>query len=102
MLNHQPAPVWIAPVGSILRRLPRGRFRAVDFLCSSPPAPFCAKVSIAGTRFTFNCDLRDSKQRAVCFLQSYEPQETFLFQHLVKPGETVVDLGANWGYFTMI
>jgi FkbM family methyltransferase len=40
--------------------------------------------------------------REVCFTGRYEPQETAVLRHLLRPGMTVVDVGANWGYFTLI
>lgn len=32
----------------------------------------------------------------------YEPGTTRLFQELVRPGMTVIDVGAHWGYFTLL
>ena len=52
--------------------------------------------------FTFICDVRDSLMREVCFTGMYEPQETLLAQQLLRRGMTVVDVGANWGYFTLL
>jgi FkbM family methyltransferase len=52
--------------------------------------------------YTFICDLRDSLMREVCFTGIYEPQETLLAQSLLRKGMTVVDVGANWGYFTLL
>jgi FkbM family methyltransferase len=52
--------------------------------------------------FSFICDLRDSLMREVCFTGTYEPQETLLAQRLLRTGMTVVDVGANWGYFTLL
>ncbi|MCA1562896.1 MAG: FkbM family methyltransferase [Acidobacteria bacterium] len=51
--------------------------------------------------YRFHCDLRDSVAREVCFTGRYEPQETSLAARLLRPGMTVVDVGANWGYFTL-
>lgn len=50
----------------------------------------------------FHCDLRDLLMREVCLTGCYEPQETTLVQHLLAPGMTFVDVGANWGYFTLV
>lgn len=32
----------------------------------------------------------------------YEPQETAIIRDLVRPGMTFADVGANWGYFTLV
>jgi tRNA G37 N-methylase Trm5 len=50
----------------------------------------------------FRCDLRDSIAREVCFTGRYEPQETALVRALLGPGMSFVDVGANWGYFTLL
>jgi FkbM family methyltransferase len=50
----------------------------------------------------FLCDLRDSIAREVCFTGLYEPQETAVVRAVLKPGMTFVDVGANWGYFTLL
>ena len=52
--------------------------------------------------FEFLCDLRDVMSREVCFTGTYEPQETALLRRLLGPGMTVVDVGANWGYHTLL
>jgi FkbM family methyltransferase len=52
--------------------------------------------------FWFVCDLRDSISREVCFAGGYEPQETVLVGEILQPGMTFVDVGANWGYFTLL
>lgn len=48
------------------------------------------------------CDLRDEVQRQIYFLGAYEPIEAFLFSHLLQPGMTVVDAGANVGQFSLL
>jgi FkbM family methyltransferase len=50
----------------------------------------------------FLCDLRDSIAREVCFTGMYEPQETAIVRAVLKPGMTFIDVGANWGYFTLL
>ena len=32
----------------------------------------------------------------------YEPQETLILGHLLRPRDVFVDVGANWGYFTLL
>jgi FkbM family methyltransferase len=45
---------------------------------------------------------RDGAHRQVFFYASYEPEVTALFQTLVRPGMTVLDIGANAGYYSLI
>lgn len=50
----------------------------------------------------YHCDLRDAIAREVCFTGVYGPQETAIVRALVGAGMTFVDVGANWGYFTLL
>jgi FkbM family methyltransferase len=50
----------------------------------------------------YACDLGDGLMREACLTGRYEPQETALVRHLLRPGMTFVDVGANWGYFTLV
>ena len=50
----------------------------------------------------FACDLRDGIAREVFFTGGYGPQETALLGAVLRPGGTFVDVGANWGYFTLL
>jgi FkbM family methyltransferase len=45
---------------------------------------------------------RDHSHRHVFFYASYEPEITVLFKRLVTPGMTVLDVGANAGYFALV
>jgi FkbM family methyltransferase len=38
----------------------------------------------------------------VYFTGLYEPQETLLLKSLLSPGDTFVDVGAHWGYFSFL
>jgi len=40
--------------------------------------------------------------REVFFTGTYEPPETMVVRRMVDPGGTFVDVGANWGYFTLM
>lgn len=51
--------------------------------------------------FLFECDLRDTVAREVCYTGGYEPQETAIASHLLGAGGVFVDVGANWGYFSL-
>jgi len=50
----------------------------------------------------FVCDLRDAISREVCLAGFYEPQFTSLLSCLLYPGMTFLDVGANWGYFSLL
>jgi FkbM family methyltransferase len=50
----------------------------------------------------FECDLRDTIAREACYTGQYEPQETLLLRELLSPGVCFVDVGANWGYHTLL
>jgi FkbM family methyltransferase len=82
--------------------MPAGRYRAIDRIHRMVRSPFRMKVSRSLGGWSFHCDLRDSIAREVCFTGRYEPQETALVRALLKPGMTFVDVGANWGYFTLL
>jgi FkbM family methyltransferase len=68
----------------------------------SPAQPFAAAFPFEGRRIRFWCDLRNSLAREVFFLGTYEPQETLLLPTLLRPGDTCVDVGAHWGYFSLL
>lgn len=50
----------------------------------------------------FECDLRDHVQQQIYFFGAYEPNEVSLFLSLMEPGATVVDAGANIGFYTFL
>jgi len=75
---------------------------AAAFNATSPARCFVAESPRHDARFRFACDLRDAIQREVFFMGRYEPQETALIEHFIKPGSVFVDVGANWGYFSLL
>lgn len=81
--------------------MPRGRYAVISAIHASTP-PFIASLppSLGGARF--ECDLGDDIAREVCFAGSYEPPVTRIFRERIGAGGTVVDAGANWGYFSLI
>ena len=96
------APAWVGAAASIIRRLPRGRYRATNWVGRRRTAPFWARLPGDLGGGWFRCDLRDRIMRDVCFTGRYEPQETALLTMLLAPGMTLVDVGANWGYFSLV
>jgi FkbM family methyltransferase len=101
-LDLRAAPMWVAAVSRVIRSLPAGRYRAMNWVARRKAAPFWAALPDDLGGLLFRCDLRDPLMREVCITGRYEPQETVLLQHLLQPGMTFVDVGANWGYFTLV
>src|SRR3954468_13201672 len=95
-------PFWVATAARVVRTLPAGRYRAMNWLADRQSGPFWARTPPELGGHTFCCDLRDPLMREVCLTGRYEPQETMLLQQLLRPGMTFVDVGANWGYFTLL
>jgi FkbM family methyltransferase len=100
-LLPQP-PAWVRAASRVIRSLPAGRYRAMNWVGRRPTPRFWAAMppELGGLRY--RCDLRDLLMREACLTGRYEPQETALFQRALAPGQTFVDVGANWGYFTLL
>jgi FkbM family methyltransferase len=96
------APRWVAVASRVIQALPAGRYRAMNWVARQGRGPFWARLPADLGGLMFGCDLRDVLMREVCFTGRYEPQETSLMADLLRPGMTFVDVGANWGYFTLL
>lgn len=97
----RPAPLWSRAAAAVIRRLPFGRYGATHAIGHLNIRPFIATLPADLGGFSFHCDLGDAIAREACFTGRYEPQDTQLLRGLIRPGDTVVDLGANWGYYTL-
>jgi FkbM family methyltransferase len=86
----------------VVRRLPAGRYRVMDLLSRRPAPPFVARLPGSRLGLRFECDVRNALAREVFFTGRYEPQETCLIQALLGPGDTFLDVGAHWGYFSLL
>ncbi|MGN8114376.1 FkbM family methyltransferase [Labrys sp. 22185] len=74
------------------------KLRLYDWLRASRPF----RHVIARLAFgTFKLDLVDYVQHAMFLHGSYEPKSLALFQSLIGSGETVIDLGANIGQYSI-
>src|SRR5215210_1011896 len=85
----------------VVPRLPMGRYWLVHQLRRVAAPPFAMRLPPSLGGFAFHCDTRDSVAREVCFTGRYEPQETQLASRMLRPGDVFVDVGANWGYFSL-
>jgi FkbM family methyltransferase len=95
-------PLWASLSAPIIRRLPLGRYRMMNWLCRGSSARFVARFPGSALGLRFECNVRSGTDREVFFTGSYEPPETMLIRRLVAPMGTFVDVGANWGYFSLI
>ncbi len=95
-------PLLFRMLAPVVRRLPRGRFRVAAALTGRARTPFVARLPrrLGGHRFV--CDVRDANARDAYLAGIYEPQETMIIRELLTPGATFVDVGANWGYHSLI
>lgn len=96
-----PAPRWVSAASVMIRSLPAGRYRAMNWVPQRRGRPFWARLPADLGGLLFRCDLGDPLMREACLTGRYEPQETAILCALVKPGAVVADVGANWGYFTL-
>ena len=106
-VSVSPPPWWAAFASALGRRTPLGRYRLMNAVCRNlgagrPVAPFVARLprDLGAARFV--CDPRDVIAREAWFCGRYEAIETRLVRHWLEPGGTFVDVGANWGYFSLV
>lgn len=79
-----------------------GRYRVMHRISRQPPSEFWMRMPEQIGGYEFLCNLRDTICREVCFTGRYEPQETAVVRSILRPGMSFVDVGANWGYFTLM
>jgi FkbM family methyltransferase len=95
-------PLTVRLAQAVIPRLPLARYRLARAVGRLHRTPFRAAMPERVGGLTFQCDLRDAIARDVCFTGLYEPQETALVTLILAPGMTFVDVGAHWGYFTLM
>lgn len=96
-----PLPLPFRSLVPLIRCLPRGRFRAAYALCRVLPPRFVTRLPRKLGGLAFVCDTADVVSRTA-FAGSWEPTQTLLISKILQPGMTFVDIGAQWGYFTLI
>ena len=85
----------------VVPHLPSARYRLVSQLRRIGASPFLMRFPDDLGGGLFHCDLRDATAAEVCFTGRYEPQETQLMCDLLNPEDVFVDVGANWGYYSL-
>lgn len=61
----------------------------------------CERVQLRVGGATMDLDLTEYVQRRI-FYGSYEPNEARLLRRFLRPGDAVLDVGANVGFFTLL
>jgi len=91
----------IAPIAKLTQRLPRRIGASLGWRIGQRASRVnrVAHLAIGGQLVV---DIGDYVHRPMYFLGEYEPPTTRLFQTLATPGWTVLDIGANVGYFSVI
>lgn len=98
---RRAAPWWVTAAAMVVPHLPSARYRLVSQLRRLRTDPFLMRFPSDLGGGLFHCDLRDATAAEVCFTGRYEPQETQLMRDLLNPQDVFVDVGANWGYYTL-
>ncbi len=88
-------------VQRILRNLPRGGHRLVPFLERNFALEEIETASLIDGQ-TMKVRSRDVLQRQFFWFGAYEKDTTELLTSLIQSGMTVLDIGANVGYFTLV
>jgi FkbM family methyltransferase len=96
------APAWFRAARAVVRRLPAGRFRAFDRLSRAALPPFEDRLAADVGGWRYGCDLRNVIAREACLTGRTAPAETAAVLAALPRGGTFVDVGANWGYFTLV
>jgi FkbM family methyltransferase len=100
-IELSPAPAWAKITAGLSRRLPRGRSRFIKWMCRGSKKRFAGKMARQLGGCVFDCSLQDMVARAVFFAGCSAAQEIAFVRAVLKPGMNFVDVGANWGLFTM-
>jgi FkbM family methyltransferase len=96
-----PLPLPFRPLVPLIRSQPIGRFWAANMLSRVLPARFVTRLPRRLGGAAFVCEVADPVSRAA-LAGSWEPTQTLLTTTLLQPGMTFVDVGAHWGYFTLV
>src|SRR5437764_1394379 len=98
----KPVPLWANMVARVTRRLPRGKSRFIEWLCRGSNQRFVGKMVKELGGYQFDCSLRDTVAREVFFGGCIAAQEMSFVRAVLGPGMKFVDVGANWGLFTLV
>lgn len=98
----RPAPRALVALARGLQILPRGRQRVANLFSRylQKQEPFVA--SFGNPPVAFTIDLNDLVCRYLFLEGTWEPSATAVWTALLRPGQTVFDIGGHYGYFTLL
>lgn len=82
------------------RLLPRGRFIPIRLVAQTRVPLFVG--TFAPERVRFVVDLSDRVSRTLYFQGAYESPMTAVFLECLRDSTSVIDVGANFGYYTLL
>ncbi len=98
----EAAPLWVNLIAKVTRRMPAGKYHVICWFRRSRQKPFVARMPRELGGYTFQCFLRDNVATQVFFAGCYEAQESAFARAVLRPGMSFVDVGANWGFFSLM
>jgi FkbM family methyltransferase len=98
----EPAPLWANALGHISRRLPAGRYHIVEWVRRTRAKPFLARLPKELGGYRFQCSIHDNIGSQVFFAGCYEAQESAFARAILGPAMSFVDVGAHWGFFSLM
>ena len=89
--------------GDPLKQVVKGYLTSLEFARRELTKEMPAEISVAElSEFKIYFDLNDSAVGKFVRDNNYEPEVAAVFRNLLRPGMSVLDIGANIGYFTML
>jgi FkbM family methyltransferase len=98
----ESAPLWANVLGHISRRLPAGKYHIIEWVRRTRAKPFLARLPKELGGYRFQCSIHDNIGSQVFFAGCYEAQESAFARAVLRPGMSFVDVGANWGFFSLV
>jgi FkbM family methyltransferase len=96
-----PLPLPLRLLVALIRGLPLARYRAAYALARVLPPRFVTRLPRRFGGLAFVCEIADLVSRTA-LAGCWEPTQTLLTSTVLRPGMTFVDVGAQWGYFTLV
>ncbi len=102
-MQNASAAVWRNAVRAYVRRFPinRGKRYLMEALAPRYVTPDEEVCQLPGGA-SISADLREHVQRWIYFFGAYEQETVNWFRSVLRPGMTVLDIGAHVGQYTLI